>query len=154
MDKKATVEDTPRISIQPFRQHAEWVRETGETVEGRLPFLGEDHALVMTKQDDVIELAIDDVSIVLKPEESHLVPGTIGHWYFVCPECGRRCKDLYRPELEDEFACRLCHDLTYRSSQDQHKNEALYNLIGAETGLHWEIVRDLTHIMAPGWDED
>lgn len=39
--------------------------------------------------------------------------------WLLCPTCSRRVVKLYRPSLWHIFACRTCHDLTYRSSQ-QH----------------------------------
>lgn len=42
-------------------------------------------------------------------------------WWFACPKCGRRCAKLYLPDLSG-FACRICHNLTYRSCNDSgHK---------------------------------
>jgi hypothetical protein len=38
------------------------------------------------------------------------------HW-FKCPSCGRRTYKLYRPDPSSGFACRGCHNLTYRSAQ-------------------------------------
>ena len=41
-------------------------------------------------------------------------------WWFNCPQCARRCKKLYLPPGQWEIACRLCHHLTYTSSQTAH----------------------------------
>ena len=41
-------------------------------------------------------------------------------WWFQCPLCGRRVSYLYLPPKASRFACRLCHHLTYRSSQNSH----------------------------------
>ena len=43
-------------------------------------------------------------------------------WWFSCPRCRRRVAKLYLPPqpAEPEFACRQCHQLTYRSVQ-QHQ---------------------------------
>jgi hypothetical protein len=38
-------------------------------------------------------------------------------WCLLCPRCGRRAFKLYRPIHLQEFACRLCHNLTYTSVQ-------------------------------------
>jgi hypothetical protein len=38
-------------------------------------------------------------------------------WWFSCPQCGERRKMLYIPLDQWEIACRLCHNLTYTSSQ-------------------------------------
>lgn len=42
-------------------------------------------------------------------------------WWIVCPRCGRRCDKLYLPPGARRFACRVCHDLAYRSSQEHNK---------------------------------
>ena len=39
-------------------------------------------------------------------------------WWFTCPRCHRRVRKLYRPPLADKYLCRLCHELSYRSSQE------------------------------------
>jgi hypothetical protein len=40
-------------------------------------------------------------------------------WWFSCPRCERRVRKLYLPPgpVESQFACRHCHQLTYRSVQ-------------------------------------
>jgi len=35
----------------------------------------------------------------------------------LCPRCGNRAFKLYRPVLLQEFACRVCHNLSYTSVQ-------------------------------------
>ena len=35
----------------------------------------------------------------------------------LCPRCGRRVFKLYRPTQLPEFACRVCHSLSYTSVQ-------------------------------------
>jgi hypothetical protein len=37
--------------------------------------------------------------------------------WLLCPGCHRRVGKLYRPSNEVVFACRQCHQLTYRSAQ-------------------------------------
>lgn len=48
-------------------------------------------------------------------------------FYFKCPglngSCGRRVGKLYLPPGEDRFACRVCHNLTYRSCKEHSKRE-------------------------------
>ncbi len=44
-------------------------------------------------------------------------------WWFCCPECDRRVAYLYLPAGWIGFACRVCHGLTYRSSQEAHREE-------------------------------
>ena len=51
--------------------------------------------------------------------------GAMRHW-FVCPLvtdgrlCRRRVRVLYLPQGAQYFGCRHCHNLIYRSSQEQH----------------------------------
>ena len=38
--------------------------------------------------------------------------------WFTCPRCGSRRFKLYQPDPSSSFACRHCHKLTYRSTQE------------------------------------
>lgn len=42
-------------------------------------------------------------------------------WYFICPTCTRRFTKLYKPPDKPFFACRYCHELTYKSAQERDK---------------------------------
>ena len=55
-------------------------------------------------------VGIDTCATMPKPFEG------FRHW-FKCPFCGTRCYKLYRPDPSSGFACRGCHNLTYRSAQ-------------------------------------
>jgi hypothetical protein len=50
------------------------------------------------------------------------------HWWFICPDCKRRTAFLYLPPRASHFACRLCHHLTYRSSQECHPPDLIASL--------------------------
>jgi hypothetical protein len=56
-------------------------------------------------------------------------------WWFSCPirhggiECERRCGCLYLRQGHDHFGCRVCHDLTYESSQRAHMSERFLDQI-------------------------
>ncbi|MFH2035897.1 MAG: hypothetical protein ABIJ45_05785 [Candidatus Zixiibacteriota bacterium] len=39
-------------------------------------------------------------------------------YWFLCPNCGRKCRILYLPPKSNYFACRKCYNLTYRSQQE------------------------------------
>jgi len=39
-------------------------------------------------------------------------------WWFLCPNCNRRCRILYLPPGGSYFLCRICHNLTYESQQE------------------------------------
>ena len=62
--------------------------------------------------------------------------------WFTCPlivggtPCLRRAGKLYLPSGEKYFGCRMCHDLTYRSSQEAHQLERLFGrFIGASNTM-------------------
>lgn len=61
-------------------------------------------------------------------------------WWFTCPlvvsgaPCNRRVGKLYLPLGAQFFGCRKCHDLTYRSSQEAHQEERMFNRVFAEVG--------------------
>jgi hypothetical protein len=57
--------------------------------------------------------------------------GGIRFW-FVCT-CGRRVGRIYLPRGEQLFACRICHNLTYKSAQ-QH-DQRTYDLARDPTAL-------------------
>lgn len=47
-------------------------------------------------------------------------PSNLGRgsrFWWLCPDCGRRCLKLYLPPRARHFACRVCHDLSYESAQ-------------------------------------
>ena len=43
-------------------------------------------------------------------------------WWYTCPACKRRVGVLHLPPGEMFFACRSCHDLSYRSRWRGHKD--------------------------------
>lgn len=47
--------------------------------------------------------------------------GGVRH-YFVCPKCGRNSQKLYLPPHREKFACRECHNLTYRKQKNHNKS--------------------------------
>jgi hypothetical protein len=57
-------------------------------------------------------------------------------WWFICPlivrgiACNRRAGKLYLPPGAKYFGCRKCHDLTYRSCQEAHKDERGFGRLG------------------------
>ena len=42
-------------------------------------------------------------------------------YWLLCPACKRRVGKLYAPLSANEFKCRHCHNLTYRSSQTHNQ---------------------------------
>ena len=56
-------------------------------------------------------------------------------WWFSCPlmqkdkPCMQRVSMLYLPTGSLYFGCRHCHDLTYRSCQENHRRDFLVDLL-------------------------
>jgi hypothetical protein len=46
-------------------------------------------------------------------------PANLGgvRWWWLCPNCGRRCGKLYLPPRRHLFKCRVCYQLSYESAQ-------------------------------------
>jgi hypothetical protein len=42
-------------------------------------------------------------------------------FWWLCPDCSRRCLKLYLPPRANLFGCRLCHDLSYESAQSSRQ---------------------------------
>ena len=57
-------------------------------------------------------------------------------WWLKCPltvngsPCNRRVGRLYLPPREQLFGCRECHRLSYRSSQQAHRDQRLFGGMG------------------------
>jgi hypothetical protein len=66
-------------------------------------------------------------------------------WWFTCPlivngrACHRRAGKLFLPPGARYFGCRHCHNLTYESSQDAHKEERLFAWADSYLGLDGEL---------------
>jgi hypothetical protein len=65
--------------------------------------------------------------------------------WFLCPlassraACGRRVECLYLPSNGKYFGCRQCHQLTYQSCQQAHKDERFFCRWARELGFDEEI---------------
>jgi len=64
-------------------------------------------------------------------------------WWLSCPSCGGRSGKLYLPTPHGEFACRLCHDLTYESCLRSKDSDAFLRKVAAEAGLSLRLVKEL-----------
>lgn len=64
-------------------------------------------------------------------------------WYFLCPGkgCGKRVNILYLPPGERDFACRDCHDLTYKSCQENIRKPVLLQEVGRIRVIQSEVVK-------------
>ncbi len=68
--------------------------------------------------------------------------------YFACPSakedgrCGRMVAKLYLTPFGSRWACRNCHELTYRSSQSSRRYDNLYALVAGErSGERFDAVK-------------
>jgi hypothetical protein len=66
-------------------------------------------------------------------------------WYFLCPDCRRRFRQIHLPPEGVLFACRQCHDLTYESVQthNQRWSELLRACSDERGETDWDAVRRL-----------
>ena len=70
-------------------------------------------------------------------------------WWFLCPiardgiPCNRRVGRLYLPRGEKYFGCRQCHDLTYTSSQENHRDTILGQLAKKSGMTQREVIANL-----------
>src|SRR5215469_12260179 len=64
----------------------------------------------------------------------------------LCPFCGRRGYKLYRPIILQQFACRICHNLTYTSVQ---KHDARLNQLLKAPDC--ELLRVIDHHKSIAW---
>jgi hypothetical protein len=68
-------------------------------------------------------------------------------WWFICPlivngvPCGRRVGKLYLAPRARHFGCRHCHELTYTSCQESHKNDCFYRSMARNTGYDFLTVK-------------
>jgi len=76
-----------------------------------------------------------------------LFSGGLRVWW-KCPQCGKRVRNLYSPPGPYPFACRECHDLTYKSCQESHNwRERFFAQMGAKFGAS---AREMQAV----WDEN
>ena len=69
---------------------------------------------VLTGSSEVIFYLPEEVRVRLTATDCHF--GGV-RWWFSCPECHLRVGKLYRPPRQQKYACRHCHNLSYRSRQ-------------------------------------
>ncbi len=71
--------------------------------------------------------------------------GGLRYW-FICPlqGCGgRRTAKLYLPNGAKYFGCRKCYNLTYKSSNESHKNDGMYRHLAMDCGMSFEMVKNI-----------
>ena len=127
-DARLTVEDCLSLSIVTLRKHGllndrgagqrfTWRDEQGEVVSSINVVVDMDHdpnPSVRFRYTVKINGVLHDVD-----QRMTLTPTPTRHegrrWWYACPACNRRAGVLHLPPGEKFFACRSCHDLSYRS---------------------------------------
>jgi len=64
-------------------------------------------------------------------------------YYFLCPQCERRCSKLFLPIGNLNFRCRRCHSLCYQSQS--HKLDWFYRPLAASTGVRKRLLKQYLH---------
>ncbi|GAB6167484.1 hypothetical protein JCM19992_34840 [Thermostilla marina] len=139
-DKKLTVEESLALAIRDFRGRI-YPHSSGTITwtwsGGNKSSIG----YVVTWGDTptiTLQYRWRDSENVRIPIHLQTTPAQFGgkRWWFTCPlivgglACNRRCAKLYLPPGAKYFGCRKCHDLTYRSCQEAHREERLFATIG------------------------
>jgi hypothetical protein len=151
--KKTTVEESLSLSVKDLRKRLyqgaagtiTWTRAGGKSQVGYFVMVDDD-ALVVT-----LHYRWRETENVAVPVRLETAPTRFGgrRWWFTCPlcsngtPCNRRAGKLYLPPGARYFGCRLCHNLTYRSSQEAHQAERVFGRLGVDPesarllGSHW-----------------
>jgi len=124
--KKSTVEDSLRIDMKNFARDVDLTSfRTGYTYWESS--FGQENRIGWQVNPEHSVRFIYTVTKVTGEKKSHdyevlieTTPCNYGgvRWWFLCPICFRRCRILYQPPSQSVFACRVCHDLSYRSRQE------------------------------------
>jgi hypothetical protein len=66
-------------------------------------------------------------------------------YWFLCPaiNCSQRCTKLYLPPGRKIFACRKCHNLTYKSCNESHQLDWFYRRIANDSGISYSFVKNV-----------
>lgn len=156
-ERKSTVEESLVVSMRDFRERLyrsssgslTWTwRDGGKSSVG--------YTLAWNNGNPVITLeyrwrGTEDVRTSVWLE---MTPTRFGgsRWWFSCPmvtreiACNRRSAKLYLPPGAKFFGCRVCHDLTYRSSQEAHQGERALGRLGLDA--------ESASFLASQWDEE
>lgn len=114
--KRRTVEGCRVLRV---RDIADKLREEGVTGEG----------FTLTCK---VETSAGPQAVTILREPARL--GGFRLW-LLCPRCETRRLRLYL--LRGVYACRVCHGLTYTSSQETHKYDRLFRILAADIGPGW-----------------
>jgi hypothetical protein len=114
-----------KISAAPWEKQVAFINFTFENNNGSSPFL---ILKYLVKQEDSKQEIEEPVAL----QSTKLHSGGL-RWWFTCPlvlncrPCLRRVGKLYLPPGGRYFGCRHCYDLTYRSCQQSHKRDWMFD---------------------------
>ena len=90
-----------------------------------------------------LEIDLDNLYIIFEHDCFDLarIPGTKGgnRYFFLCPDCGRRCRLLYKRYLY--FSCGTCLDI-HKSTLNRSKTDCQY---------YWELALREARKVEPNW---
>lgn len=93
--------------------------------------------------DYSLAIDLDNLFIVMGRESFELarIPGTKGgyRYFFLCPDCGRRCRKLYKRYLY--FSCGTCQQI-HKQTLNRSKTDCQY---------YWECALREARKVEPGW---
>lgn len=139
--RKATVEESLVVSMSELSKQL-YAGASGTLTWGRRKKRSICYSVMLSNNMPMLMLDYrlrnsQDVRIPVRLETT---PTRFGgkRWWFICPlmvsgvACNRRAGKLYLPPGSRYFGCRTCHDLTYRSSQEAHREERLFGRLGLD----------------------
>lgn len=142
--RRTTVEECPTLSIQHFRDrfHAgssgtlSWTSQGEPVLEVKWSVQWPSHTPKIALE--YLALGREPVRILVTLQTTPSDFGGVRQW-FQCPlavngsPCNRRVGRLYLPPGTQLFGCRECHRLSYRSSQEAHRDQRLFGGMGFST---------------------
>lgn len=140
--RKATVEESLALAITNFKWRFQPSCGSGtitwSSLSGNKSSVG-----FVTKLDSIGPICTlsyqwqgtEEVEVPIRLQSTPTQFGGI-RWWFTCPlsrngvPCDRRTAKVYLPPGGKYFGCRICHDLTYRSAQEAHRDERIFGAAG------------------------
>lgn len=90
-----------------------------------------------------LEINLDQLYVTFGDDSFELarIPGTTGgyRYFFLCPDCGRRCRKLYKRYLY--FSCGTCQQI-HKQTLNRSKTDCQY---------YWECALREARKVEPGW---
>jgi hypothetical protein len=140
-NKRATVESCRRFTVRqvlngPGLGRLSWNR--GGSPSGNISYLvtyenGQPQRLRLMYTITYQSGAKVDIDYSM-PFVTTFTPWGSPRYWLLCPDCGRRCRTLYDPPNGQRYTCRLCGNLTYKSSQEEHYFDSFYKHLAASMG--------------------